>query len=107
MDLHIAGETALVLGGTQGLGLACASALAGAGVTVVLNGRDAAKGEKAAESLGAAARFVPGDLGQPEARAPIYSDTVAAAGAPSILVTNAGVDALSRAVDFVHMVSES
>lgn len=90
MDLGIAGETALVLGGTQGLGLACASALADAGVTVVVNGRDAAKGEKAAEGLSAGARFVQGDLAQPEARAAIYSDTVTAAGPPAILVTNAG-----------------
>ena len=90
MDLGIAGETALVLGGTQGLGLACASSLADAGVTVVVNGRDTVKGETAAESLGAAACFVPGDLRQPAARAQIYADTVAATDAPSILVTNAG-----------------
>jgi len=90
MDLGIAGEAALVLGGTQGLGFACAKALAGAGVTVVLNGRDAAKGEAAAKDLGEAARFVPGDLAVPKAREPIYRNAVAVAGAPSILVTNAG-----------------
>ena len=31
MDLHIAGERALVLGGTKGLGFSCAAALAGEG----------------------------------------------------------------------------
>jgi 3-oxoacyl-[acyl-carrier protein] reductase len=90
MDLGIAGETALVLGGTQGLGLACARALAEAGVIVALNGRDAPKGEAAAAGLGPGARFVAGDLARPEARAAIYADAVAAAGAPAILVTNAG-----------------
>jgi 3-oxoacyl-[acyl-carrier protein] reductase len=90
MDLGISGEAALVLGGTQGLGYACAAALAEAGVTVVVNGRDPVKGEKVAASLGADSHFVPGDLALVEARAEIYEGAVARAGAPSILVTNAG-----------------
>ena len=40
MDLGIAGKKALVCGSSRGLGFACASALAQAGVEVTLNGRD-------------------------------------------------------------------
>lgn len=40
MDLGIAGRWALVCASSQGLGYACASALAAEGVNVVLNGRD-------------------------------------------------------------------
>ncbi len=88
MDLGIDGEVALVLGGTQGLGLACAQALGDAGCRVVINGRDAGKGGQAAEALGA--EFVAGDLTDAGQRARIYAETCESAGKPSILVTNAG-----------------
>ena len=39
LDLGIAGRRAIVCGSSKGLGLACAEALADAGVEVVLNGR--------------------------------------------------------------------
>ena len=45
MDLGISGENALLIGGTQGLALACAWALSEAGVRLVINGRDAERGE--------------------------------------------------------------
>ena len=44
MDLGLQGRIALVTGGTQGLGLACARSLLGEGVRVVINGRDADRG---------------------------------------------------------------
>lgn len=51
MDLGISGRTALVCASTQGLGFACAKALAGEGVRVFINGRDRAKLDSAAEAL--------------------------------------------------------
>lgn len=51
MDLGIAGRTAIVCGSSQGLGLACAAALAAEGVSIVMNGRDTAKLSMAAEKL--------------------------------------------------------
>ena len=51
MDLGISGKSALVLGGSQGLGFACAQALAEAGVSVAVNGRDATRAENAAAQL--------------------------------------------------------
>ena len=51
VDLGISGKTALICASSRGLGLACASALAGEGVHVVLNGRDPIQLEKAIASL--------------------------------------------------------
>ncbi|WP_076997449.1 SDR family oxidoreductase [Variovorax sp. KK3] len=89
MDLGIAGQTALVLGGTRGLGHACARALADAGVRVILNGRDAAHGAAAARALSPLAVFVPGDIGIEDERARLV-EAVQRVGSPSIVVTNAG-----------------
>jgi NAD(P)-dependent dehydrogenase (short-subunit alcohol dehydrogenase family) len=47
---------ALILGGTQGLGLAIAQRLAAEGRAVVVTGRDPAKGEAAARGIGATFR---------------------------------------------------
>lgn len=88
MDYGIAGKTALVLGGTRGLGLACAKALSEAGVRVILNGRDRSHGEEAMRSLTGAA-FVPGDIGVEGERAELIRN-VNRLGAPLIVVTNAG-----------------
>ena len=58
-------SSALIVGGTAGIGLASAQALAAAGVPrIVIVGRNAERGELAAKSiaeLGAAAHFVAGD----------------------------------------------
>jgi 3-oxoacyl-[acyl-carrier protein] reductase len=89
MDLGIKGEVALVLGGTQGLALACAQSLAEAGVRVILNGRDRAKGEAAARILGADAYFVAGDQSDPDERARIFDDAHTIARPITILVNNA------------------
>ncbi|HWH82746.1 MAG TPA: SDR family oxidoreductase [Burkholderiaceae bacterium] len=88
MDYGIEGKTALVLGGTRGLGFACAKALSEVGVRVILNGRDPSHGEAVARSLTGAA-FVPGDIGNEFDRAELLK-SVNRLGAPSIIVTNAG-----------------
>jgi 3-oxoacyl-[acyl-carrier protein] reductase len=60
MDLHLEGRTAVVTGGSQGLGFACAQALAAEGVNVVLAARDADRLETARAVIGqrAGARVV-------------------------------------------------
>lgn len=89
MDLGISGRTALVLGGSQGLGLACAKALAEAGVKVAVNGRDADKARRASAEIGAGAIAVPGDVSDREARTAIV-EGARHLGPITILVTNAG-----------------
>jgi 3-oxoacyl-[acyl-carrier protein] reductase len=54
MDLGIKGRAAIVCASSQGLGRACATALAREGCHVVVNGRDEAKLRRTAEEIAAA-----------------------------------------------------
>ena len=50
---ELTNQTALITGGTAGIGLACARLLAGEGASVLITGRDAQRGEAAvADSAG-------------------------------------------------------
>jgi len=89
VDLGLTGRTAFVAASSQGLGLACAASLAREGVRVVLNGRDAARLQPAADGLrarfaAAQVAFVAADLTDPAGRAAI----LAAWPQVDILVTN-------------------
>lgn len=89
MDLGISGKRALVCAGSKGLGKGCATALAEAGVELVLNARGAAALEATADelrSLGVAVTTVAADITTQEGQAQVLE----AAGALDILVTNAG-----------------
>ncbi|GAA1840402.1 SDR family oxidoreductase [Pseudonocardia ailaonensis] len=90
MDLGISGRTAVVCASTQGLGRACATELARAGCTVVVNGRSPESTEKAAADIAAetGATVVPvaGDLNE-EA---VQDRLVAAVDQVDILVNNNG-----------------
>jgi 3-oxoacyl-[acyl-carrier protein] reductase len=88
MDLGLEGQTALVLGGTRGLGWSCAQALSEAGVRVIINGRDPAHGRSAAAQLTGGA-FIAGDIGDETERNRLLAE-VDKLGAPAIVVTNAG-----------------
>jgi 3-oxoacyl-[acyl-carrier protein] reductase len=90
IDLGIEGRTALVCAASKGLGRASAQALAAAGATVVINGRNPDTLEAAAQEIGRATgttiRTVAADVTTAEGRATI----LAACPAPDILVNNAG-----------------
>lgn len=88
MRIDLTGRTALVLGGTRGLGWGCAQALAEAGARVIVNGRDPVQGQAAAAKLPGGA-FVAGDIGEELQRRAVIA-AVDALGAPDIIVTNAG-----------------
>jgi len=87
MNLGIEGRTALVCASSQGLGLACAQALAQEGVHVVINGRDAAKLDKTAAELRETARgdvtAVAADIATADGQAPL----LAACPSPALLRT--------------------
>jgi 3-oxoacyl-[acyl-carrier protein] reductase len=90
MDLGISGRTAIVCGGSKGLGKGCAAALAADGVRVVLNARDPAALEATTAELrastGSEVIAVAADVTTAEGRHAL----LAAAPAPDILVTNSG-----------------
>ncbi len=89
MDLGLAGRTALITGGSKGIGLGCARALAAEGCRVALAARDAAVLESAAAGLRAEGSDVtvhPIDLSVSGSAGAL----LAAAGLPDILINNAG-----------------
>ncbi|WP_046300952.1 SDR family oxidoreductase [Mycobacterium sp. UM_Kg27] len=59
---ELAGQTALVTGGTAGIGLESARLLARHGAEVIITGRSAQRGAAAVAELDGAARFVAADL---------------------------------------------
>ena len=91
---NLEGRTALVTGGSRGLGLAMAGALGEMGAKVVISARKSDELDAAVASLklrGVTAVRVVGDLSLPENVNPFVDAVAAAAGAPiDILVNNAG-----------------
>ena len=87
----LTGKVAIVTGGNGGIGLGMAGGLAAAGATVVLSGRNVAKGEKAAKGLGGAACFIAADVTKKAECLQLAAETVARFGRLDILVNNAGI----------------
>lgn len=89
MDLHLADKTAVVFGGSKGLGKAVAAELAREGVRVVIVARDEALLAKASAETGCVP--LQGDLSINGAGATLVYDAIARLGRPiDILVTNTG-----------------
>ena len=84
------GQVALITGASRGIGAATASALAAAGATVFLSGRDAATLEQAAATIGDAAHVLAFDATDEAAATAAVGHIVDTAGRLDILVNNAG-----------------
>ena len=90
MDLGIRGRKAIICASSDGLGKGCALALAMAGVSVVINGRDAEKLERTAAEIRLAAgvdvTVVCADVSTAQGQAAL----LAACPEPDILINNNG-----------------
>jgi len=87
------GKTALVTGGSRGLGLQMAHALGEAGARIMLSSRKAADLEQAAAQLQAAGidtRWIAADCGREEEIRRLADETLERMGQVDILVNNAG-----------------
>ena len=89
----LSGRSALITGGSRGLGLQMAEALTELGAKVALVARKADELEEAVAHLrarGSQAAALPGDLSDPTAIAPLIEKAIATIGPIDILVNNAG-----------------
>ncbi len=102
-QFDLSGKVALITGSSAGIGLALAKGLAGAGATLVLNGRTAAKVDAAAALLrqgGATVHAAPFDVGDAAAVAAAVERVEAQVGPIDILVNNAGMQRRTPLQDF-------
>jgi 3-oxoacyl-[acyl-carrier protein] reductase len=94
MDLKLNGKTALVTGGSEGIGKAIARALAGEGVDVAICARTRETLEAAATEIARATNrkiiAIPADLTKPEDAENFVRQAHQALGRVDILVNNAG-----------------
>jgi len=98
----VTGKLALVTGGTRGIGLGAALALARSGAGVILVGRDAAQLERAAGELRQITEQVhvaAYDLSHADGIAEWFENLCGTAGVPEILVNSAGINRRGAAVD--------
>lgn len=93
-----AGRVAIVTGGAQGIGEACARRFAGDGAKVVIADLDAQRGQPLAAALGA--DFITCDVGDKAQVDALVAQVLKAHGRIDILVNNAGI---LRAADFLDI----
>ena len=93
--MELAYKTALITGGTAGIGLACARLMSREGASVIITGRDAERGKAAAASIDGSVRFIEADLADIES----VRSLVGQAGDIDILVNNAASFPAALTVD--------
>jgi 3-oxoacyl-[acyl-carrier protein] reductase len=102
MDLGIKNRTALVCASSQGLGLACATALAREGVNVVINGRNQERLDKATQDIraktGVVVTHILADITTPSGRQTLFETCPA----PDILINNNAGPAPGQLADWDH-----
>ena len=91
MKIDLSGRTALVTGSTRGIGRAIAETLAAAGARVAVVGRDAARAEEIAGSIGHEAAGFACDVADVASVTTLVESVEKAFGQVDILVNNAGL----------------
>jgi len=103
VKIDLTGRTAVITGGSRGLGEAMAKALAASGARIALVARDTTKLKAVRDAItkgGGAAEFFACDVTREEDVARVASEVKQRFGAPQILINNAGINIRKNLVDF-------
>src|SRR5687768_11890394 len=92
MELRLDGKTAIVTGGSKGIGKGIAKAFVDAGASVLITARKADVLEAAAADLGPSASWVQGHTGKPEDGERVVAECIERYGSCDILVNNAATN---------------
>lgn len=103
MKIDLSGKTAVITGGSRGLGEAMAHALAASGAQIALVARDAERLAGVREALiakGATAEFFTADVTHEEDVLSVAEQIKSRFGNPQILINNAGINIRNNLVDY-------
>ncbi len=103
MNIDLTGRTAVITGGSRGLGEAMARTLAEAGAKVALVARDVQRLEQVRDAIvanGGVAEIFIADVTKEDQVARIAEEVGGRFGAPQILINNAGTNIRKNLVDY-------
>ncbi len=92
MELRLDDKTAIVTGGSRGIGKAIAAAYVGTGANVMITSRKADVCETAADEIGGSVDWVAGNAGDPADVDRVVEATLERFGAVDVLVNNAATN---------------
>lgn len=92
MDLRLDGKTALITGGSRGIGRGIAAAFAESGANVMITSRKADSCEEAAAAIGHGCQWFASNVGYADQAEAVVDHTLDKFGAVDILVNNAGAN---------------
>ncbi len=101
MGTGISGQSVLILGGSSGIGLACARRFAAAGARVRIVGRDPDRGSEAAASIGHDAVFLRADCAEPADVERMVAEAAARGGIDTMICSIGG----ARLPQLLHLQS--
>lgn len=103
MEIELKGRTAVISGGSRGLGEAMAKALAGAGARIALVARDRERLQNVRDAIRAShgeAEFFVADVTREDEVARLAGEVKGRFGSPQILINSAGTNVRKNLVDF-------
>lgn len=95
----LSGKTAMITGGTSGIGFAIARSFAAEGAQVIVTGRRADVAEDAARRIGNGAASMVGDVGDPEFHSWAADEVGERFGGLDIYVANAGINTIRHSAE--------
>jgi len=95
----LSGKTAMITGGTSGIGFAIARSFATEGAQVIVTGRRADVAEDAARRIGNGAASMVGDVGDPEFHSWAADEVGERFGGLDIYVANAGINTIRHSAE--------